>query len=96
MELVWKYQESSVRQVWSILRKKRQIAYTTVMTIMSRLADKGLLRRRLEQSGAYGYTPAPDQREYLEIISKKAVTGLIKDFGALPFEQVKPVVDSLL
>jgi len=94
MELVWKYQESSVREVLSALQKKRHIAYTTVMTIMSRLADKGLLQRRLEESGAYSYTSVYDKQKYLAVVSKKTVDGLIKDYGELAVAQFIDAVES--
>ena len=46
MELVWKKAAPTVtvREIYDILRHERQIAYTTVMTTMVRLAEKGLLR----------------------------------------------------
>src|SRR3989344_7639670 len=94
MELVWKYQESSVREVLSALQKKRHIAYTTVMTIMSRLADNGLLQRRLEESGAYSYTSVYDKQKYLAVVSKKTVDGLIKDYGELAVAQFIDAVES--
>ena len=48
MEIIWRQKDViSVKEVAKILSKKRQIAYTTVMTIMSRLVKKGVLVRRL-------------------------------------------------
>ena len=46
MELLWQKpigQGASVRNIYEILRARRSLAYTTVMTTMSRLAKKGLL-----------------------------------------------------
>lgn len=94
MELAWIRPESSVREVLLALQKKRQIAYTTVMTIMFRLTDKGLLRRHLNESGAYSYTAVYDKPEYLAIVSKKVVDGLIKDFGELAVAQFIDAVES--
>lgn len=94
MELTWKRRESSVRDVLLVLQKKRKVAYTTIMTIMSRLSDKGLLVRQLDGSGAYLYTPIHDKQEFLEIVSKKAVNGLIKDFGELAIAQLIDAVES--
>lgn len=49
MNIVWKAQKPlSVSDVVAVLNKKRKIAYTTVMTIMGRLVDKGVLIRKLD------------------------------------------------
>ncbi len=50
MEIVWLSKNPvSVRSVAEILQGKRPIAYTTVMTIMGRLVDKGVLVRKLNR-----------------------------------------------
>ncbi|MGW4424313.1 BlaI/MecI/CopY family transcriptional regulator [Streptosporangium sp. NPDC004631] len=47
MERLWSYHRpASVRDVLEDLRREREIAYTTVMTVMDKLHTKGLLRRR--------------------------------------------------
>ena len=56
MEIVWTTGETTVREVHQALLKVRDIAYTTVMTVMTRLADKGILLREAE-GHAYLYRP---------------------------------------
>jgi predicted transcriptional regulator len=59
MELVWKAGKPvGVREVLDGLNRDRAepLAYTTVMTVMSRLAEKGSLRRR-KQGRGYIYEP---------------------------------------
>ena len=47
MEIVWQQQVPiAVRDVTEKLQKKRKIAYTTVMTVMGRLVEKGILPRK--------------------------------------------------
>ena len=46
MKIVWGFDTVTVREVYEALRKTRPIAYTTVMTMMNVLEDKGYLRRR--------------------------------------------------
>lgn len=47
MDLVWQHQSLSVRQTLELLNNLGcVVAYTTVMTIMSRLLDKGFLIRQ--------------------------------------------------
>src|SRR6476469_6858315 len=46
MDRLWSYRRpASVRDVLEDLRREREIAYTTVMTVMDKLHTKGLLRR---------------------------------------------------
>lgn len=46
MKVVWNADWVAVRDVYERLRLERSIAYTTVMTVMGRLHDKGMLERR--------------------------------------------------
>lgn len=49
-----------VRDVHEALAQSREIAYTTVMTVLDRLAKKGLVTRQLE-GRAWLYRPALDR-----------------------------------
>jgi predicted transcriptional regulator len=75
MECVWDGGETSVRDVHRCLLERRDIAYTTVMTVMSRLAEKGLLVRRPE-GRAYLYSPAVARDEFCVDIMKGLVDGV--------------------
>lgn len=47
LEIVWKNNGGScVRDIFCTLQNRRGIAYTTVMTVMNRLVDKGALHRQ--------------------------------------------------
>ncbi|MDO8619417.1 MAG: BlaI/MecI/CopY family transcriptional regulator, partial [Candidatus Daviesbacteria bacterium] len=50
--------------VTEILSKKRQIAYTTVMTIMTRLTNKSVLVRRLS-GPSYLYKPKVTKEQFI-------------------------------
>ncbi len=41
MQLIWQRGEVTVREVWQGLHPERTLAYTTVMTVMRRLEQKG-------------------------------------------------------
>lgn len=62
MKVVWERETSTVRDVYEALRAHRQIAYTTVMTMMRILEKKGHLKvSRADR--AHVYRPArPRQR----------------------------------
>src|ERR1700752_1172033 len=71
MKVVWSLESATVRQVYETLLKKPHIAYTTVMTIMNILEQKGFLRKSQEDR-AYVYSPAQPQ--------KQVVGSLVRDF----------------
>lgn len=63
MEVVWQLDDVTVRDVHDRLSERREIAYTTVMTTMTRLADKGLLERHTD-SLAHRYQPRIPREDY--------------------------------
>jgi predicted transcriptional regulator len=75
MECVWDGGETSVRDVHRCLLGRRDIAYTTVMTVMSRLAEKGLLMRRHE-GRAYLYRAAASRDEFCVDVLRGLVGGV--------------------
>lgn len=81
MEHVWKSGEVSVRDVFETVGKRRDLAYTTVMTVMSRLAGKGLLRRRAAGRQAWLYAPATTREEFTTKAIRTVLAGLLSDFG---------------
>lgn len=65
MDLVWSRKKLTVKQAMFYLDKENNLAYTTVMTVMSRLADKKLLTR--EKSGRnFVYQPAMDKNTFIK------------------------------
>ena len=71
MKVVWRLEQATVREVYEALRAKREIAYTTVMTMMRILEEKGYLKStRVER--AYRYRPAQPRRQ--------VVGALVRDF----------------
>lgn len=71
MKVIWKLGPATVRQVYEALLKRRQIAYTTVMTMMNILEQKGFLKKK---HGDKAYVYAPSQPE------KQVVRAMVRDF----------------
>jgi predicted transcriptional regulator len=84
MESMWVRTEGSVRDVLVELNERRpadrQLAYTTVMTVMARLAEKGLLRRR-RVGKAHEYEAADTRKGYLARASQELARRMVEDFG---------------
>ena len=74
----WRKKRVSVREVYELLEKKQ--AYTTVMTIMGRLHEKGLLQKEAVGK-AFIYTPTMPWEEFSNIVVTEILTGLCELFG---------------
>jgi predicted transcriptional regulator len=79
MEVVWDRPEVRVRDVYEVLSERRPIAYTTVMTTMGRLAEKGLLRR-IESHPAHRFRPGVSRDEYASSTVHSVLDWLVSHF----------------
>ena len=64
MKVVWATGQATVRDVYEALLAKRKIAYTTVMTMMRVLEDKGHLKKETGEK-AFVYRPAEAKQRVL-------------------------------
>jgi BlaI family penicillinase repressor len=88
MKIVWMRGSATVRDVYEELLKRRKIAYTTVMTMMGILEQKGHLKKSADER-AYVYTPAQPQRE--------VVGNMVHDFLKRVFNgSAKPLLIQLV
>jgi BlaI family transcriptional regulator, penicillinase repressor len=71
MKILWQRQSATVRDVYETLLEHRKIAYTTVMTMMKILEEKGYLLKSAEDK-AYVYAPAEPKEQILG--------GMVNDF----------------
>ena len=72
MKVVWKLQTATVRDVYEALLRRRKIAYTTVMTMMNILEEKGYLKKRAEDK-AHVYRPAQAKAKVIRAMVKEFV-----------------------
>lgn len=80
MDRLWARGKATVREIVDDLGRTRSLAYTTVMTIMTRLHEKGLLVRDRDGKG-YVYRPAFSREEHRARLSRELVKGLVDEFG---------------
>lgn len=83
MQIVWKRKETSTHDVLGELKKKRDIAMTTVSSTLNRLFDKKLLKRRTDKGLrglCYYYSPLLKKEEFDSLITSMVVDKLLKDF----------------
>ncbi len=84
MEVVWARGlcAFSVSELQQQLERTREIAYTTVMTTLSRLHEKGLLSRKREGK-KYLYSPLLSRQEFLEATAREVLDRSIDETTAL-------------
>jgi predicted transcriptional regulator len=94
MEVVWRLGDSTVRDVHAELAANRTIAYTTVMTTMSRLATKGLLDR--DTAGlAHRYRPAISREHYARSAVGDVLSWLLERYPEPAVAYLADVVDDV-
>jgi predicted transcriptional regulator len=96
MNEVWRHEEISVRELMERLNRRASPprAYTTYMTVMSRLDGKGLLSRRREGKTDI-YRPNFSKDEYRALRAQAEVQGLVRQFGDVALAQFAKKVDEL-
>ena len=79
MEVLWASPaELSVQGVCRALGPTSN--YKTVMTVLGRLVNKGLLRRRMEGK-AYLYQPNLERDDFLRSVADGVIEGLLHEYG---------------
>jgi predicted transcriptional regulator len=89
LAVIWELQNATVREVLPRLGESK--AYTTVMTAMSHLAEKKLLRR-VREHGAYRYYPACSRDD----VQKWFAENLLAESRLSQMLSVEAVVSSLI
>jgi BlaI family transcriptional regulator, penicillinase repressor len=88
MDILWRLQEASVREIQEAIVDRTRPAYTTVQTIVNRLEQKGAVKRSRRISNAFLFQPA--------ITRKSVYRRIIDDVLALFGGSAQPMVAHLL
>lgn len=82
MEIIWTRGTALVSEVEEVLNKRRTVplAYKTVLTICTRLSEKGVLDHEKE-GRAFRYHPTMTQSEFVAAQASKASDALLSRFG---------------
>ncbi|MEU7293311.1 BlaI/MecI/CopY family transcriptional regulator [Streptomyces exfoliatus] len=102
MTRVWQWNRPvTVREVLEDLQQERSIAYTTVMTVMDNLHQKGWVRREVE-GRAYRYTAVSTRAAYAAALMNEAwaqsdnpAAALIAFFGMMSHDQREALNDAI-
>ena len=96
MEQVWRLGEVPVRAVLEALNESadRERAYTTVMTVMLKLEQKGLLTRRREGKTDH-YAPVLTEEQYMEARARADLDAMLERYGDVALVAVARQMESL-
>jgi BlaI family transcriptional regulator, penicillinase repressor len=72
MKVVWQLEKATVRQVYETMLERRRIAYTTVMTMMNILEQKGYLKKQ-QHDRAYVYQPSQPQKQVIRSMVREFI-----------------------
>lgn len=94
MDVAWRLGDATVRDVHDDLSTRRDLAYTTVMTTMTRLAAKGLLVR--DTGGlAHRYRPAVSRDHYARSAVGDVLSWLLERYPEPAASYLADVVDDV-
>lgn len=84
MQLMWKNNSSTVREIYELLSKERKIALTTISTTMNRLFNKDLLTREIQTGKGglfYIYKVKETKKGFEQKISRNLAKQIVKSYG---------------
>lgn len=94
MDVVWKHDQVTVREVLASL-SRRSTAYTTVMTVMNRLVQQGVLRRQMNGDGAYLYRATASRQSLYASAARRQAQDLVRHYGDAALVQFLDTIDRI-
>ncbi|MBD7944030.1 MULTISPECIES: BlaI/MecI/CopY family transcriptional regulator [Psychrobacillus] len=80
MDILWTGTEMTIKDVQKVLDCEKATNFNTVMTVMNRLVDKGILQKRAEGRSSM-YMPVLSREEFINTQSKEMTNELMDEFG---------------
>lgn len=80
MDILWNDVEMTIKDVQQVLEREKSTNFNTVMTVMNRLVDKEILRKRTD-GRSFLYKPVLSREEFLSTQSKEMTNELMDEFG---------------
>lgn len=82
MDVIWsRLGAVTIKEVNAKISEDKPMSFNTIMTVMNRLVDKGILQKKL-QGKSYVYSPVLTKEQFLEEQSKELSYDLVKEFGS--------------
>lgn len=94
MDIMWCQCPCSVRDVCDRLQEDREIAYTTIMTVMGRLVDKGVLCR-YKKGKAHVYDVCTSKIDMARFQTQNFLDNLFERYGEDGFTALQEEIRKL-
>ncbi|ALC86627.1 transcriptional regulator [Bacillus sp. FJAT-22090] len=82
MDILWNDVEMTIKDVQQVLDREKGTNFNTVMTVMNRLVEKGILQKRTEGRSSL-YKPVLSRDKFLHTQSKEMTNELMDEFGTV-------------
>lgn len=80
MDILWNDVEMTIKDVQQVLDQEKLTNFNTVMTVMNRLVDKGILQKKTKGRSSL-YKPVLSREDFLNTQSKEMTNELMDEFG---------------
>ncbi len=94
MNIVWEFETCSVRDVLEQISKQKELAYTTVATILQRLYEKGLVVQK-DKDFMVHYAARVSKEAYSKNMAKSFIQKFVGTFGDIAIASFAESVDKL-
>ncbi len=62
LDVIWEMEQAPSREIFEKMRERKRLGQSTVLTVLRRLSDRGILRRQVG-GDVYVYSPAMEREE---------------------------------
>src|SRR5213594_2206163 len=90
MKVVWEHEHATVREVCEIISRNKQTAYTTILTLMGILEEKGALTH-IRSGRAYVYRPLLSRRQATQNQLRDVIS---RFFDGRPVKLVESILEN--
>ena len=94
MNIVWEFEICSVREVLEQISKHKELAYTTIATILQRLHEKGFVIRKNKYFAVH-YAAKISKEVYSKNMARTFIQKFVGTFGDVAIASFAESVDKL-
>lgn len=92
MDVLWSQGPLSIKEVQMKLGENKVMNFNTVMTVMNRLVDKGVLLKEMQGRTSI-YAPVETREEFMNTQSKELTQELMDQFGSIAVAHMLDAVE---
>ena len=92
MDVLWNDCEMTIKEVQQALEHEKLVNFNTVMTVMNRLVEKGMLYKRMAGRSSL-YKPVLTRSAFLNSQSKHMTHELLDEFGSVVVNHMLDALD---